>query len=285
MTLIAILLVFALEYYFQWGAEYRQFDWFYRLQETLEDKWGELGFFQGWGGVVLILGLPPIILWLLLSLLSGFFYYTVLLLVSCCILFLTLGPKPLKHSFSTYLAAMERGDEEAGYLSLQQECPGEDIPQSDDLVRNATRLILVESQTRYFSVLCWFIFLGPFGALFYRLAHLYYCYCKRQEYDEHLTILTVLLHWLDWLPARITSLLFLLTGDFVNGFYRVRDYLTDLNASNRQIISETGVSALGIKLGMSESCLQENKDALAMVERTWIVYLVAVVALSPLTFW
>ncbi len=285
MTLISVLIVIALEYYFRWGAEHRSFSWFNSLQEKLEDQFAEHSFWSGWGGVSLILLLPILALWLFLSIFSGPLYLLILFITACIVLFMTIGPKPLNTSLKTYFDAMERGDEEAAYLALQQEAALEDVPESEDLVRNATRLILVESQLRYFGVIFWFIFLGPFGALFYRLAHLYHCSCKQNANDEHFQLTGILLHWLDWAPARLTSLLFLLTGDFVNGFYRVKDYLVDLDANNNQLISETGIAALGIDIGMADSDLQENKDALAMVERTVIIYLVAVAVLSPLAFW
>lgn len=285
MALISILLVFALEFYFRWGAELRTFSWFESFHAKLEELLSQYSLFYGWLGIALILLLPSLALWSLLGLFDGFIYYLLLLIVSSAVLFMCLGPKPLKDSFESYFAAMERGDKEAGYLALQQESTSEEVPQSDDLVRNATRVILVESQSRYFGVIFWFILFGPFGALFYRLTHLYYCTCLTEENEEHLEKMTHLLHWVDWAPVRITSLLFLVTGDFVNGFYRVKDYMFDASASNRQLISETGVSALGIQLGMTDSCLQENYDAMAMIERTMIVYLVVVVGLSPIIFW
>jgi len=285
MTLISVLIVVALEYYFRWGAEHRSFSWFNSLQEKLDDQFAEHSFWSGWGAIALILLLPILALWLFLSLFSGPLYLLILFITACFILFMAIGPKPLSTSLKIYFDAMERGDEEAAYLALQQEAVLEDVPESEDLVRNATRLILVESQIRYFGVIFWFIFLGPFGALFYRLAHLYHCSCKQNANDEHFQLTGTLLHWLDWAPARLTSFLFLLTGDFVNGFYRVKDYLVDLDANNNQLISETGIAALGIDIGMADTEVQENKDALAMVERTVIIYLVAVAVLSPLAFW
>jgi AmpE protein len=285
MTLISVLIVISLEYYFRWGAEHRSFSWFSSLQEKLEDQFAEHKFWSGWGGISVILLLPILVMWLFLNIFSGAFYLLVLFIVACLVLFMTIGPKPLKTSLKSYFDAMERGDEEAAYLALQQESALEDVPESEDLIRNATRVILVESQIRYFGIIFWFIFLGPFGALFYRLAQIYHCSCKQNANDEHFQLMSILVHWLDWAPSRLTSLLFLLTGDFVNGFYRVKDYLVDLDANNNQLISETGIAALGIDIGMAASDIQENKDALAMVERTVIIYLVAVAVLSPLAFW
>lgn len=285
MTLITVLLVIAAEFYFKWGEEYRRFDWFDALQIKISDSLSDKPFYEKWGGVALVLLAPLAILALLLSFIPDFIYGLVFFLASCAVLFLSLGPKSLSTSFSDYFSAMERGDAEAGFLGLQREKVLEDIPEGDDLVRNTTRAILVESQTRYFGVIFWFIFLGPYGALFYRLSHLYREICKNEQNEEHLSLLEQLIHIIDWAPARITSILFLLTGDFVSGFYRVKDYLVDLTADNRHLITETGIAALGVDMQSTNDDYKENRDAIAMVDRTVIIYLVVVAALSPLAFW
>lgn len=285
MTLIAVLIVISLEYYFCWGEKYRSFKWFDFLIEKLEDSFSNQSFWHSWLGLGVVLLGPVILLWLFLGLFSGVFYSLVLFITACVVLFMSIGPRALTPSFKTYFEAIERGDQEAAYLLLQQESVLGDIPESDDLVRNATRSIFIESHNRYFGVIFWFIFLGPFGALFYRLVYQYYSICKQNANDEHLQLLGQLMHWLDWAPARVTSLLFLLTGDFVNGFYRVKDYLVDLDANNQQIISETGIAALGIDIGMSNNDVSENKSALTLIERTLIIYLVVIAALTPFSFW
>ena len=285
MTLIVILIVLAAEFYFRWGAEFRSYAWFESIQAKLYDLMGDKPFYEGWGGVALILLTPVVILALVISAFPQPLYYLALFLISIIVLFMSLGPIALKQTYSVYFEAMERGDSEAGYLSLQQAGVLNDLSESDPLVRNATRSILVESQTRYFGVIFWFIFLGPYGALFYRLSHYYAGICNKESLEEHGLYLDKLLHIIDWAPARLTSCLFLLTGDFVNGFYRVKDYLFDLNADNRHLISETGIAALGLDLSSSDEALDENHNALAMVERTVIIYLVVAAALSPVAFW
>ena len=282
MALISVLIVFVLEYYFRWGSEYRSFNWFTRLQEMLDEQFSLHSFWQRWTGVALLLLTPLCILWALVSFFSASIF---LLIISSFILFISIGPKIFSSSLKGYFEAMERGDEQAAFFELQKESNLDNLPESDELIRNTTRFILAESQTRYFGVIFWFIFTGPFGALFYRLAHLYYASSKQNANDEHYAIMSTVIHWIDWAPARLTSLLFLLTGDFVNGFYRVKDYMLDLDADNHQLISETGISALGIDIGMSSGDIKENEEALAMVDRTIIVYIVVVALLSPLSFW
>jgi membrane protein required for beta-lactamase induction len=285
MALIVVLVVYAAEYYFRFGVNYRSFTWFRSIQQKLAGHFDEQTFWQGWGGVALILLTPIVILWLLLNLFNDGLKDLILFVISCVVLFISIGPKTLWQSFEQYFNAVERGDQEAAFLSLQNESAYDDLPESDDFIRNATRVIFVESQSRYFGVLFWFVLTGPLGALFYRLAHQYQKDCKQSLNDEHLEILHQLIHWLDWLPVRLTSFLLLLTGDFVKGFYRVKDYWFDLEANNYQIISETGVAALGIDAGMPSNQTNENKQALFLIERTMIIYLVVVAIFTPLALW
>ena len=286
MTLISLLLVLALEFHFKLGSEYRDFTWFTKARDYLTSLFSEQDFFDSWGGVAIILLTPVLVLYALVSMFDGSLYWLLLFLVSIVVLFLCLGPKPLEQSFKAYFDSMQRDDLEAAFLHLSQihqDSENEDIPENDELVRSATRIILIESQKRYFGVIAWFIFLGPLGALFYRLSHLYRDHCVTQEFDEHLPLMNQLIHWVEWLPARLTSLAFLLTGDFVNGFYRVKDYLSDTDADNNQLISETGIASLSLDMGVSDGDVEENHRTIAMVRRTVIIFVVVAALMATIT--
>ncbi|MGX5173634.1 regulatory signaling modulator protein AmpE [Aliikangiella sp. IMCC44653] len=285
MTLISVLIVLAAEFYFNWGAEYRNSAWFKFYYAKINQFSEQLESISPWLLVAVITLLPALALFLIINLFSGALYYLVLFISSCVVLFLCLGPKRLKDSFKPYFEALERGDKEGAYFTLEEESLIRDLPQDEEIVRNATRTILVESQSRYFGAIFWFIFLGPYGALIYRTAQTYLNTCHKNAEDELADKTTTLIHWLDWIPSRLTSIIFLFTGDFVNGFYRVRDYFVDLTADNRQLISETGIAALGLDMGVCDGKVEENKNAFAMVDRTLMIYVVAVAALSPLAFW
>jgi len=293
MTLISLLIVLALEFHFKIGSEYRNFNWFNKAQQYLSDRFSDKDFFESWGGIAIILLTPIGLLYGAFNLFDGSLFWLITLVVSIVILFLCLGPLPLEKSFEHYFKAVENDDLEAAYLHLNRigssneiekddEITGEvdieqdslDIAEKDELVRNATRKILTESQKRYFGVIAWFIVLGPLGALFYRLCYIYHAHCRAEEFDEHLPLMDQVIHWIEWVPARVTSMLFLLTGDFVNGFYRIQDYLTDADADNNQLISETGVASLGLEMGINDGDVDENHRTMALVNRTVIFYLV-----------
>jgi len=286
MTLISLLIVLALEFHFKIGSEYRDFKWFTKARDYLTELFSNKNFFDSWGGIAIILLPPVLILYGFVSLFDGSLYWLVLFVVSIVILFLSLGPKSLEKSFEKYFESMQRDDLEAAYLHLKVDDGEEsntDIPENDELVRSATQKIIIESQKRYFGVIAWFIFLGPFGALFYRLAHIYRDVCQKKEFDDHRPLMEQLVHWIDWLPVRITSLLFLLTGDFVKGFYRIKDYLTDADVNNNQLISDTGIAALGLEMGVSTGDVDENHRTMELIHRTIIIYLVVAAVITTVS--
>lgn len=295
MILISLVIALAAEFHFKIGSEFRQFIWFKKMIDFFNQQFASRSFFEGWIGVAIIILSPIAVLAGFISLFSGPLHWLVLFVVSIVLLFLSLGPKPLEKSFSEYFASMEREDFEAAFLHLSVRQEASDSlsgiddeeenniesnseqslsPEKDELVRSATRKMLIESQKRYFGVIAWFILLGPLAALFYRLAFLYRDHCADEEFDEHLPIMETVIHWIDWIPSRITSMMFLLTGDFANGFYRIKDYLTDAAADNQQLISETGIAALGLDMGISDGDVDENYKTMDMIERTAIFYLV-----------
>lgn len=285
MALLAVLVVFALEFYFRWGSQYRNFDWYEQYIRMLTEQFESNEVFKHWTGVILLVAGPALVLAVILSLFGGLFFSLVFLILSIGVLFYCLGPTSMESSLSSYFEAMERGDKVAASFILKEGVENDQVPVGDEIVRNATRYILVESNRRYFGAVTWFIILGPVGALFYRLSHQYHEHCITQELDEHLTLVNQLIHWIDWIPSRLTSFFNLLTGDFVNGFYRLKDYITDVETNNEQILSETGIAALGLQMGVSDGDIQENKDAKAMVFRTGMFYVVIAAVLSPITFW
>ncbi len=283
MYFVCLLLVLALEFHFKVGNEYKRFEWFDKIANYLTDRFSEKTFFEGWQGIALIILSPILVVYVILNLFDGYSYWIISFCVSFALLFICLGPKSLEKSFEDYFASMKRDDQEAAYLHIQGLCEvseNSDIPEQDELVRNVTRKILTEGQKRYFGVITWFIFLGPLGALFYRLSVIYKDKCAANEFDEHLPKLVQLNHWIGWVPARITALLFLLTGDFMNGFYRIKDYLYDAEANNDQLISETGIASIGLEMGVSVGNVDENIRSLDLVHRTVIFYLVLAAILA-----
>lgn len=312
ITLLALLVVLAVEHYLRWGAEYRNFVWLISWRKTLDKHFSDKPFFSDWAGLAFILLAPILALLVFINLFSGFIYFLVFFVISCAVLFLTLGPKPLESSLNQYFEFKEKDDMHSASLALQSEFSQQGSSNSDvdgsegDPIRRATHIILRESQLRYFSVIFWFVILGPFGALLYRLTYEYLILCSKQllsqdenkssevtelesddlvdidqhqVFEKHLQLLTTITYWLEWLPSRVTAFIFLLVGDFVKSFTVLKKNLFNFSSDNQQLVIQTGIASLGLK-AQNDSEKTENNEAVALIKRSFIIYLVLVAILT-----
>lgn len=115
-----------------------------------------------------------------------------------------------------------------------------------------------------FSVIFWYVCTGALGVLTYRLISL----CREQELTAKLA--TQLTNLLDWVPARLTVLLFLLVGNFQKGIHFYRQKFFSSPAKNEQFLSEGGL----LTLRSSENESVQLPDAESLVEHALVLYLV-----------
>ncbi|OGV51555.1 MAG: hypothetical protein A3F46_09225 [Legionellales bacterium RIFCSPHIGHO2_12_FULL_42_9] len=127
-----------------------------------------------------------------------------------------------------------------------------------------------------FAVIFWYIALGPMAVLFYRLASL------SQHYSTVEHVAKRLVDILDWIPARVTALFYLLAGDFQNGFGCWLKMSLAAPQDNSILLSQVGACAAGGKL--ESSSIDVNKislpEAQHLVEYTAIIYLLFLAMLT-----
>ena len=87
----------------------------------------------------------------------------------------------------------------------------------------------------FIPVVFWFILLGPAGALLYALT---IRYLDSLELDSpQLALIEQVVYWLEWLPTRITGLLFAFLANFGPGFEYWLKTLTDVSEPNEVHLS------------------------------------------------
>jgi len=181
-----------------------------------------------------------------------------------------LGPKDLNRQINNYLDAKENGDEATAHSEacniMQKEAPTD----PDQQVVEVMRSILHEPNDRFFSVIFWFVILGPFGALMYRLT----THIMRTADNETLGNTAAQLQAiLAWAPARLTAIGYALTGNYEGAkheFYSKtkQDNLTECNYLS---LITAGQGALkDCTPGEETACI---RSARALVLRTLIVWL------------
>lgn len=133
---------------------------------------------------------------------------------------------------------------------------------------------LAQANTQLFAAIFWYMIAGPIVLLIYRLSTL--ALNINAVSAEAKEIVDVL----EWLPARMTVLLYLLVGNFQKGFSLFTGYFLSSPSNNNQMISQCGLLAVRandadeIPLSVAES----------LVEHALIVLLVFIALLTLVWF-
>lgn len=301
LTLLAVVVALVLGHMAQpLAAAVRHYGWFSDCLRWLDARFpqDQDHVWRGPWGIAIAL-LPPLLAVGLFQLaLHAPFLGVAGLLFGIVVLFYCWGPRDLDLDVD---AIVESRDQPTRLQAAASLWPHGQAPSLDpaSLVSATFR----NAKRRWFGVLFWFLLLGPFGALLYRLAAL----AAEGEAGTHLSAAALngarrLLAWLDWPVAQLMTLSMALVGNFDavlgawkdNGgaaFDADADFLAAAGrASVRSDIAddaqddvESGVSdATTLVAHLGE--LPELRDAMALVWRILLVWL-AVIALFVVAGW
>ncbi len=198
-----------------------------------------------------------------------------LVIFSFCI-----GPLDLNRQINRYLDAKEKGDEAAANREAQIIMSHEN-PTNDQQVRGVMRAILHEANDRFFAVIFWFVLLGPFGAILYRLtSHVMYANLNAPitHSAKHFQAI------LAWAPAHAVAIGYALTGNYEGAkqeFYN-KNKQSDLSDCNFHTLITAGLGALkNCQAGEEVSCVRSTR---ALVLRTLVAWL-GIIAILTLLGW
>ena len=152
---------------------------------------------------------------------------------------------------------------------------------ADDSRHDVMHAILQESNDRIFSVIFWFMVLGPFGALLFRLTSYTMHTTHNKTLNEAATKLQAIMAWA---PAHLVAMGYALTGNYEGASQSFRDKTKqdDLSDCNNMTLLTAGLGALkDCSPGEETSCIRATRG---LVLRTLVVWL-AVIALLTLIGW
>jgi membrane protein required for beta-lactamase induction len=241
MSLITVIIALILDRLLREHHDLRDLGWFEHYSGWLSKR---LPIGSPVLNIILILLLPlGLILLVQLALhdtlFNGpYFIFGVLVVIYC------LGPACLASDIEAYLDARSLGDDEeamhyAGVITERSASTVHDQQTSD-----VTRAILYVANQRIFSVLVWFVLLGPIGAVLFR----FITQLARDDDNSPGQIqLAKKLHaWMAWLPARMLALGYAMMGNFESAVqaYRSRTPEPDLGLRNYDVLVTTGIGAI-----------------------------------------
>jgi len=257
VNLLAILAALGLE---QW----RTFRWrgwlqraFVRYGRALERRFNAGAARQGMVAAALAL-LPPVAIAAAVYWGLDRLHPLLALVWNVAILYVLVGFRHFSHAFSAISDALGAGDAIAARKRLAA-WRGADASAAaaEELPKLAIEQGIRDSYHHDFGTLFWFLVLpGPAGAVLYRLTALLAEHWRGDattpmghEVDEFGRPVRRLLHWLDWVPVRLTAVTFAIVGDFEDAIYCWRTQAKAWPSPHEGILLASGAGALGAMIG------------------------------------
>ena len=234
-------------------------------------------------GQYLWLALPGAALAILLHLLDS---HLLSLIVNTLVLLLGIGCWHYRQLYKQYLNAMDRGDEEAGFITMQQ--IRTQLGSSSEQYSYG-QLLLWLNFRYYAAVMFWFLLLGVFGVVTYVLVrHLQEAVDEKDAADYAATLgadskVNCVAHWALWFPARLFGLGFALVGHFSRASNTLLGYFLDFTASNEQVVIEVATAAETLP-AESLNTLDDTSYMVQLAKRNMLFFL-AFAAVLTLTGW
>ena len=235
-------------------------------------------------GQYLWLALPGGLVMLLLCLADS---HLLSLLVNTLVLLVAIGCWHYRQLYKQYLNAMERGDEEAAFISMQQIR----TDMGSDKEQHSYGQLLVWLNFRYYAaVVFWFLVLGVFGVITYALVRQLQEAVDEPDAADYAASLgsdnravNCVAHWANWFPARLFGLGFALVGHFSRASTALLGYFLDFTASNEQVVVDVATAAEPLP-AESINTLDDTSYMVQLAKRNMLFFL-AFAAILTLTGW
>ena len=274
MALISIIIGLILDRAFRNVHEIRNLAWFHHFSASIG---GFVRVKNGFLSLFLVLLIPVSGVYIIQSGLSDILFDLLSLLFGIAVFLFCLGPACLSSEIDSFLESRRKGDEDAA-LNYARAITGKEASlATDQQIPDVLHAILFEANERIFSVIFWFVLLGPVGAVVYRLTSEMARPREDKDPDEAASWMSSVLAWI---PTRLLAMGYALSGHFdgaLNGYHnRSRD--ADINSSNRDILVSSGLGALHDINGEDElACIHSARN---LVMRAIIMWLAVLAALT-----
>ncbi len=210
MTIIAILIAFALCHFIRELGKFRQNRWLPGWVDLANDSLGKLPGWSGVTGFLVLIAVPLVALLLVNQLLINLLGNTGAFLLALAVLIYTFGPRDLDTDVAT-IVDEEDDDRRAEKLELLL---GHPVPEDRDECRAAAvESVFEQALRRWFGIIFWFAVLGVAGAFVYRVVDWLAC----GDYaltEEQRSLFKRMQEVMDWPAAQLMTLSLAIATDF-----------------------------------------------------------------------
>ncbi|MGE0385916.1 MAG: regulatory signaling modulator protein AmpE [Gammaproteobacteria bacterium] len=243
MKFIAVLIVVGMQQLLPQLDDLRRFGWLRALRGTLADRFGTQSWWDGRGGVFIVLVLPALVSAFVVAGTGGAAGF----LAGAALLLYSLGPRDLGSQVDRWLTGVAVADEpatQAAAVAITGDAPDAPAAPADRIAA----AVLVGVNERLCTPLFWYVVLGAVGpavAIVYRLSS----ELAREpgQPERFAAAARQLADLLAWAPARLIALGYALTGSLVHAFAAWRFSSTLGPADNAAVLERAGMGALQIE--------------------------------------
>ena len=278
MTLIILLCGLGLEYFLGALDDLRQLTWFSRYSDWLENKLVHSSYWNSAVGVITTLS-GPLLLIILIDYGLSEIFFPLSYLFALAILLNSFGPVFLDQSLDAYVEALDAEDDVQARHYAGELCHSVAAPDPEKDEQEIIGSIFIDANERLYAVIFWFIVLGPFGAMLYRLVNsLKFKY--QDVHGAYADSVRQLNHILNWPSVRLVALGNALAGNMIEAMeaWRVNDN-SSFNV-NETVLIASGFGALHYRpeTDMQDDNLDRSywvRATQGLINRTLIVWLTA----------
>lgn len=276
MSLIVILICLGLQRYLDMPVPIIGYNWFKPYVSLLEKFFKNTPLWSGFAGVALVVLPVSLVAGLICWLTRHWILGLVHMLYAVAVLLYCLDARDYAKLLSGYLG---KGDSATAHEQAEK-FAGHALPKTEAAAHKAlTEAVFTKSLHQVFSILFWFLLLGPMGAV------LYYVLALLNKSDELKTFHKAgaqVLGIMDWVPVRLLGLSFALVGSFANVYKPWIKALQKTISKSNELGVTFGLAAIGID-GKKES-LETIKGAIDLCFRSQVVWVVVLALVTVASY-
>ena len=275
MALIVILISIAIEKFLERVEYLRNYSWFLSFSEWIKPQLHK--HLSNNVLVVCITFMIPLILVGMVYQKLANMHVLFDMLFSIAVVVYCMGPKSLLDKIQKFLVAHEHGEQlEARELS-REILNGYPVENESEMLKTMNKTALIATNNQVLAVFFWFVVLGPIGALLYRLSDTLLRTAHEDNADDYFQTVQLLFTILNWIPSHVTSIIYAITGSFVDSIHQWKIHRNYDNfspeAANNMLV-DTGFGAILIEQETKVFDGQTVHDVLGLCRRSIFVWVV-----------